>query len=369
MSAIKKSLHNTENCTCTIWKCFSVSYEHNISCNISSVLQTTSSSWQQVKNYLVHLQEYTALQCSCGAVSLPGCEIPTHTNTRSAYASEAGAWFMSKASRLNHSYLAWRAPAVRNQRKCCSGRMSPRSQIVKYWRTMGMGGSWSVKRKRQLISHVFVFVSCLFLRRFFVFVLVSANEIDLYSFCAIFVFVNVNYTGQNREDFSRFVVCGRAPVSWMAQCCGISSTHVDPALAVLLCRCEKADVVAFKESRLPAFLCATPPSLQRTTRNSSGRTLSIVSSGGVRQSSSRSRCSASGQSPTSSLPTSSSSSSSSAGQHLQCGCSSRAVHFSTITLILVMAMWSVARVALTDRVSSLQCFDAVGWAAGRASGL
>jgi len=52
-----------------------------------------------------------------------------------------------------------------------------------------------VKRKRQLISHVFVFVSCLFLRRFFVFVLVSANEIDLYSFCAIFVFVNVNYTG------------------------------------------------------------------------------------------------------------------------------------------------------------------------------
>ena len=157
-----------------------------------------------------------------------------------------------------------------------------------------------------------------------------------------------------------------------AQCCGISSTHVDPASAVLLCRCEKGDVVAFKESRLPAFLCATPPSLQRTTRNSSGRTLSIVSSGVVRQSSYRSRCSASGQSPTSSLPTSSSSSSSSAssaGQHLQCGCSSRAVHFSTITLILVMAMWSVARVALTDRVSSLQCFDAVGWAAGRASGL
>ena len=158
-----------------------------------------------------------------------------------------------------------------------------------------------------------------------------------------------------------------------AQCCGISSTHVDAALAVLLCRCEKADVVACKESgRLPAFLCATPPSLQRTTSNSSGRTLSIVSSGGVRQSSSRSRCSASGQSPTSSLPTSNSSSSSSAssaGQHLQCGCSSRAVHFSTITLILVMAMWSVARVALTDRVSSLQCFDAVGWAARRASGL
>ena len=149
-----------------------------------------------------------------------------------------------------------------------------------------------------------------------------------------------------------------------AQCCGISSTHVDPASAVLLCRCEKGDVVAFKESRLPAFLCATPPSLQRTTRNSS--------SGGVRQSSSRSRCSASGQSPTSSLPTSNNSSSgsaSSAGQHLQCGCSSRAVHFSTITLILVMAMWSVARVALTDRVSSLQCFDAVGWAARRASGL
>jgi len=167
-------------------------------------------------------------------------------------------------------------------------------------------------------------------------------------------------------------VAVRLFLEW-AQCCGISSTHVDAALAVLLCRCEKGDVVAFKESgRLPAFLCATPPSLQRTTRNSSGRTLSIVSSGGVRQSSSRSRCSASGQSPTSSLPTSSSSSSSSAGQHLQCGCSSRAVHFSTITLILVMAMWSVARVALTDRVSclhSLQCFDAVGWAARRASGL
>jgi len=50
--AIKKSLHNTENCTCTIWKCFSVNYEDNISCNISSVLQTMSSSWQQVKNCL-----------------------------------------------------------------------------------------------------------------------------------------------------------------------------------------------------------------------------------------------------------------------------------------------------------------------------
>jgi len=71
---IKKSLHNTENRTCrpTIWKCFSVNYEDNISCNISSVLQTTSSSWQQVKNCLVHLQEYKALQCSCGSVSLPG---------------------------------------------------------------------------------------------------------------------------------------------------------------------------------------------------------------------------------------------------------------------------------------------------------
>jgi len=72
LPAIKKSLHNIENRTCTIWKCFSVNYE--------VVLQTTSSSWQQVKNCLVHLQEYTTLQCSCGAVSLPSCEIPTHAS-------------------------------------------------------------------------------------------------------------------------------------------------------------------------------------------------------------------------------------------------------------------------------------------------
>ena len=86
----------------------------------------------------------------------PVVRSPHMLNTRSAYASEAGAWIKSKASRLNHSYLAWRAPAVRNQPKCCSGRMWLRSQIVKYWRTLGVGGSWSVKQKRQLISHVFV---------------------------------------------------------------------------------------------------------------------------------------------------------------------------------------------------------------------
>jgi len=86
----------------------------------------------------------------------PVVRSPHMRNTRSAYASEAGAWIKSKASRLNHSYLAWRAPAVRNQPKCCSGRMWPRSQTVKYWRTLGVGSSWSVKQKRQLISHVFV---------------------------------------------------------------------------------------------------------------------------------------------------------------------------------------------------------------------
>jgi len=50
-----------------------------------------------------------------------------------------------------------------------------------------------VKRKLQLISHIFVFV----LTSFFVFVLVSVNEIDLFPFCAVFVFVFVdgNYTG------------------------------------------------------------------------------------------------------------------------------------------------------------------------------
>ena len=92
--AIKKSLHNTENRTCTIWKCFSVNYEDNISCNISSVLQTTSSTWLQVENCLVHLQEYTALQCSCGAISLPGCEIPTHAEH--TFSVCLGSWSMNQ---------------------------------------------------------------------------------------------------------------------------------------------------------------------------------------------------------------------------------------------------------------------------------
>ena len=85
---IKKSLHNTENRTCTIWKCFSVNYE--------VVLQTTSSSWQQVKNCLVHLQEYMALLCSCGAVSLPSCEIPTHA--KHAFSVFLGSWSEHESS-------------------------------------------------------------------------------------------------------------------------------------------------------------------------------------------------------------------------------------------------------------------------------
>ena len=152
---------------------------------------------------LFHLQEYmyTALQCSCGAVS--GCEIPTHAEH--TFSVCLGSWSMNQVHgkrrqwrilihRTRPKFDCWhltstgaakfcdvswhRVCGSATETCCCWPGVVPNF----FFRNLEHGRQLKCETKTTTdLSHfrfVFVFAPIV------VFVLVSVNEIDLFSFCA-----------------------------------------------------------------------------------------------------------------------------------------------------------------------------------------